>query len=706
MTTVTPSTVDPGVAARLRQLSRVCAAAVLCIGGISLLGWFLDNDTLRGAYAAGITIKTNTAIALVFLGLGLLLQDFASNDSPRMRMARLCGAFAALIGFLTLAQHLTGVSLGIDELLFKEPAGAVATSSPNRMGLPSSTTLPLLGCGILLLGWRTRRGIAPSQVLAILALLVTLVPLLGYLNRLPSLYANGVVTGIALPTAVAFLLAAASVLCARPEIGVMRRVVCDDGGGILVRRMIPAVILLPIVVGYLRQIGQDAGLYSADFGRVVGTLVFICAFSALTLWTGKVISLYSRARARAEAAELEMKERLLKTLESERNARATAERTSRMKDEFLATLSHELRTPLQAIIGWTHVLHTPALAPEDLKRGVETIERNARLQTQLIEDLLDMSRIVSGKIHLDVEDVDLARVVDAVLDAMRPAAQSKNLTIEARIEARPAPVRGESARLQQILWNLVSNAIKFTPEGGGLVVRLSRGDANYRLIVRDDGVGIRPELLADIFERFSQADSSTKRRFGGLGLGLSIARQLAELHGGSLEATSEGEGRGATFTLTLPVAAALDGAPLEGAEVTDISEATIDLVGLKLLVVDDQADARELIARILRDRHAEVWTAQDVTSALGLLARERFDVLVSDIGMPARDGYDLIKDVRARGNPIPAIALTAFARAEEKVRALEAGYHAHLAKPVNPIHLARAIARLRSAARVEAAREA
>ena len=706
MTTVTPSTVDPGVAARLRQLSRVCAAAVLCIGGISLLGWFLDNDTLRGAYAAGITIKTNTAIALVFLGLGLLLQDFASNDSPRMRMARLCGAFAALIGFLTLAQHLTGVSLGIDELLFKEPAGAVATSSPNRMGLPSSTTLPLLGCGILLLGWRTRRGIAPSQVLAILALLVTLVPLLGYLNRLPSLYANGVVTGIALPTAVAFLLAAASVLCARPEIGVMRRVVCDDGGGILVRRMIPAVILLPIVVGYLRQIGQDAGLYSADFGRVVGTLTFICAFSALTLWTGKVISLYSRARARAEAAELEMKERLLKTLESERNARATAERTSRMKDEFLATLSHELRTPLQAIIGWTHVLHTPALAPEDLKRGVETIERNARLQTQLIEDLLDMSRIVSGKIHLDVEDVDLARVVDAVLDAMRPAAQSKNLTIEARIEARPAPVRGESARLQQILWNLVSNAIKFTPEGGGLVVRLSRGDANYRLIVRDDGVGIRPELLADIFERFSQADSSTKRRFGGLGLGLSIARQLAELHGGSLEATSEGEGRGATFTLTLPVAAALDGAPLEGAEVTDISEATIDLVGLKLLVVDDQADARELIARILRDRHAEVWTAQDVTSALGLLARERFDVLVSDIGMPARDGYDLIKDVRARGNPIPAIALTAFARAEEKVRALEAGYHAHLAKPVNPIHLARAIARLRSAARVEAAREA
>jgi CheY-like chemotaxis protein/two-component sensor histidine kinase len=307
-----------------------------------------------------------------------------------------------------------------------------------------------------------------------------------------------------------------------------------------------------------------------------------------------------------------------------------------------------------------------------------------------------MSRIVSGKIHLEIEDVDLAAVVDAVLEAMRPAAQAKNLSIDVRIEERPAPVRGESARLQQVLWNLVSNAIKFTPEGGHLAVRLARENPHIRLTVKDDGIGIRRELLGDIFERFSQADSSTKRRFGGLGLGLSIARQLAELHGGTLVAESAGEGQGATFTLKLPVAAAVHGFDADEPEVTDIAEAAIDLVGLRLLVVDDQPDARELIARILRDRHAEVWTAQDVTSALALLARERFDVLVSDIGMPVRDGYDLIREVRAKGNPIPAIALTAFARAEEKTRVLEAGYHAHLAKPVNPVHLARAIARVRS----------
>jgi signal transduction histidine kinase/ActR/RegA family two-component response regulator len=558
-----------------------------------------------------------------------------------------------------------------------------------------------------MLGWRTRRGIAASQIFAALALLVVMVPLLGYINGLPSLYSVATTTGIALPTALAYFTAAIGLLCARPDVGVMRRVVADDPGGVLVRRLIPAVFTVPVVVSWLRQAGQNAGLFDADLGRVLGTLTFISVFSALTIWTGKVVSLQSRARLRAEAAELEMKERLLRTLESERNARATAERTSRMKDEFLATLSHELRTPLQAILGWTHVLGTPALAPEDLSRGIETIERNARLQTQLIEDLLDMSRIVSGKIHLEIEDVDLASVVDAVVDTVRPAAQAKNLVLTSKVEVRPAAVRGESARLQQVLWNLLSNAIKFTPEGGTIHVGLTRETAHFRVEVVDDGIGIKPEILSDIFERFSQADSSTKRRFGGLGLGLSIARQLAELHGGMLEAESAGEGLGARFTLKLPVAAAAtDGAATnEGPEVTDIAEATVDLVGLRILVVDDQPDARELIARILRDRHAEVWTAQDVTSALALLARERFDLLISDIGMPGRDGYDLIRELRAKGNPIPAIALTAFARAEERNRVLEAGYHAHLAKPVNPVRLAKAVAAVRTAPAPATARE-
>jgi signal transduction histidine kinase/CheY-like chemotaxis protein len=696
--TFEPSRSNPSVVAKLRNLSLASGVVVALVGLIVLIGWALGNDTLRGAFAEGITVKTNAAVGLVLLGIALVLFSPAAPPRWRVWLARVLAGTAFLIGFLTLIENRAGLDLGIDQLLFREVTGAAATVSPNRMGMPASICLVLLGAALALLGWRTRRGVVVSQWLALAAILLMLFPMLGYLYSIPVLYDVASVTGIALTTALAFLLLACGILCARPEIGFIRRVVADDGGGIVVRRLLPAALLLPIVLGSLRQAGQDAGLYDANFGRILGLVSFIVVFSGLTLWTGKVISLHARARARAEAAESELQKQLLATLESERTARAAAERSSRMKDEFLANLSHELRTPLQAIVGWTHVLSHDGLAPEDLRRGVETIGRNARLQTQLIEDLLDMSRIVSGKIQLEVEDVDVARVIDAVLDAVRPAAQSKNLMIESRVVPRPAIVRGESARLQQILWNLMSNAIKFTPAGGRIELRLSREGTHYNLRVRDSGVGIRSELLGEIFERFSQADSSTKREFGGLGLGLSIARQLTELHGGVLMANSDGEGTGATFTLRLPVAAVLGEPAADGAgdsEETDPRLVTVDLSGLRVLVVDDQEDARELIARILRARQAEVWTSQDVTSALSLLGTVSFHVLVSDIGMPARDGYDLIREVRAKGIGLPAIALTAFARPEERTRVLAAGYQAHLAKPVDPAHLALAVARVK-----------
>jgi signal transduction histidine kinase/ActR/RegA family two-component response regulator len=692
---------NPSVCDKLRTAALVCGGIITALGGIALVGWIIGVEALQGQFAAGITMKANTAIGLILLGLALLLTARTTSSSWPDRLGRALAVAAAAIGFATLFEHVTGVDLGIDQALFREAAGAIATTSPNRMGIPAASAMPLVGLAILFLGARARRNVVPSQAFAAITILIMLFPLIGYILNMPSLYGIAV-TGIAFSTAIAFTLAAVGVLCARPTLGVMRRVVADDGGGIVVRRMLPAALVLPVLLGWLRQTGQDAGLYDQSFGRILSMVSFIVVFSTLTLWTGKVISLHARARARAEAAESEMKDRLLKTLESERSARAAAEKSSRMKDEFLATLSHELRTPLQAIVGWAHVLSRTGLAPEDQKRGVETIERNARLQTQLIEDLLDMSRIVSGKIRLEVEDVDLVRVVDAVLDAVRPAAQAKNLTIESRLGDQPAIVRGESSRLQQVVWNLLSNAIKFTNAGGRIEVSLARVDSHFDLRVRDTGIGIRPDLLGEIFERFSQADSSTTRKFGGLGLGLSIARQLAELHGGVILAESDGEDRGATFTLRLPVGAALgETLPETADEAAELSAGAVDLAGLRVLVVDDQSDARELIARILRDRLAEVWTAQDVASALALLARERFDVLISDIGMPGRDGYDLIREVRSKGNTLPAIALTAFARAEEKKRALDAGYQTHLAKPVDPAQLARAIARVQAPSSVE-----
>jgi signal transduction histidine kinase/ActR/RegA family two-component response regulator len=692
---------NPSVCVKLQTAALVCGGIVAALGGVALIGWIAGIESLRGGFAAGITMKTNTAIGLILLGIALLLTARTHASSWPGRFGRVLAGIPVLIGSATLFQHATGVDLGIDQALFREAAGAIATTSPNRMGIPSSTAMPLVGLAIIFLGARARGNVVPSQAFAALTILIMLFPLVGYILNMPSLYGIAV-TGIAFSTAIAFALAAVGVLCARPTQGMMRRVVADDGGGIVVRRLLPAAIILPVLLGWLRQTGQDAGLYDANFGRILSMVLFIVVFSTLTLWTGKVISLHARARARAEAAESEMKDRLLKTLESERSARTAAEQSSRMKDEFLATLSHELRTPLQAIVGWAHVLSRTGLAPEDQKLGVETIERNARLQTQLIEDLLDMSRIVSGKIRLEVDDVDLARVVEAALDAVRPAAQAKNLTIGSRLEEQPAIVRGESARLQQVVWNLLSNAIKFTEAGGRIEVGLARVDSYFDVCVRDTGIGIRPDLLGQIFERFSQADSSTTRQFGGLGLGLSIARQLTELHGGMIVAESAGEGRGSAFTLRIPVGAALRETLPEGTDDgAELATATVDLAGLRMLVVDDQSDARELIARILRDRKAEVWTAQDVASALALLARERFDVLISDIGMPGRDGYDLIREVRSKGLTLPAIALTAFARAEEKKRALDAGYQTHLAKPVDPAQLARAIARVQAPSSIE-----
>jgi CheY-like chemotaxis protein len=370
-----------------------------------------------------------------------------------------------------------------------------------------------------------------------------------------------------------------------------------------------------------------------------------------------------------------------------------------MKDEFLATLSHELRTPLQAMLGWLHILRQETLEPADSRRGLEAIERNARLQAQLIEDLLDMSRIESGKVRLDMQDVDLALVIESALAAAAPAADARGLVLERRIDPSVGLVRGDAARLQQVLWNLISNALKFTPRGGRVTVALRQSPAHVELSVTDTGIGINPEFLAHVFDRFRQADPSTTRQHGGLGLGLSIARHLTELHGGTLEAVSDGPDRGATFTVRLPQSAtlAVDPAkPLRPIRLdADDGAAADSLAGTRVLVVDDREDARELIARLLADREATVTAVPGVDEAIECLTRGTFDVLVSDISMPGRDGYELIRHVRAHVGALPALALTALAREEDEQRALAAGYDRHLAKPISPERLVAVVAGLR-----------
>jgi PAS domain S-box-containing protein len=389
-------------------------------------------------------------------------------------------------------------------------------------------------------------------------------------------------------------------------------------------------------------------------------------------------------------------------LDSERTARAEAERVSKLKDEFLATLSHEIRTPLNAILGWSQIMRS-SKDPADAAQGLDVIERNARAQAQIIEDLLDMSRIISGKVRLDVQRVDLAPVVRAAVDTARPTAEAKGVRLLSVIDPlAQVAVSGDPNRLQQIFWNLLSNAIKFTPKEGRVQVVLERVNSHLEISVSDSGEGIKPEFLPYVFDRFRQADASTTRRHGGLGLGLSIVKQLVELHGGSISAKSDGTGCGSTFIVALPMTvlhadheteterrhprASLNGPP----------DACVELKSVRVLVVDDEADARSLVRRLLEDCHATVTTASSVPEALALLAAGGFDVLVSDIGMPGEDGYSLVRKLRAlgraNGGDLPAIALTAYARPEDRVKAITAGFQMHVAKPVEPIELVTMVA--------------
>ena len=395
-------------------------------------------------------------------------------------------------------------------------------------------------------------------------------------------------------------------------------------------------------------------------------------------------------RKRIEAVELAGAERDA-LLEAERSARMAAQRATRVKDEFMATLSHELRTPLSAILGWTQVLlKGGATEPAEQRRALEVIDRNARAQVQLIDDLLDLSRIMTGKIRLDLHQVSLPSVVEAAVDSARPAADVKDIRLKVILDPVRATVNADATRLQQVVWNLLSNAIKFTPKGGQIQVLLQRVNSHLELSVSDTGIGIPPNFLPHVFDRFSQRDSSTTRVFGGLGLGLAISKQLVELHGGSIRVASEGEGHGSTFFVELPLSIvqveeerALRVHPTAEVESTE-PLALPQLAGIHVFVVDDEPDAREILERVLRGQGAEVTSFSSAEEALAALKATKPTVIVSDIGMPVMDGYQLMRALRAgdtRIGRIPALALTAFARAEDRKRALVAGYQAHLAKP-------------------------
>jgi signal transduction histidine kinase/ActR/RegA family two-component response regulator len=407
---------------------------------------------------------------------------------------------------------------------------------------------------------------------------------------------------------------------------------------------------------------------------------------------------------RSEIAERVRIERERQALfEREQAARAQAESVNRMKDEFLATLSHELRTPLNAILGWAHLLTSGKADEPTTQRALGVIRNNAMAQSQLIEDILDVSRIISGKLRLNLAPVSLRAVIEEALDSVAPAAEAKCIAIARHLEDVET-ITGDKDRLQQVFWNLLSNAVKFTPRDGRVVVRLERAGGDVVIAVEDSGIGISPEFLPYVFDRFTQADGSATRRHGGLGLGMAIVRHLVELHGGIVRAYSEGENRGTSFTASLPMRVA---APAESPEAfqpqhqPESSEALPNLDGVRILVVDDEVDSRSFLSALLQKQGATVWVAGSAGEAIDAFTASRPDVLVSDIAMPGQDGYDLIRLVRDRaphdGGRTPAVALTAYVRPEDAAAALSAGYQRHIKKPVVVSELIVAVAALAAA---------
>ncbi|MDP9036098.1 MAG: PAS domain S-box protein [Myxococcota bacterium] len=431
-------------------------------------------------------------------------------------------------------------------------------------------------------------------------------------------------------------------------------------------------------------------------GRILGAMTFVFAESARR-YSPEDLQ-FAEELARRAALALDNAQ----LFESEQTARRNADIANRAKDDFLATVSHELRTPLNAMLGWTRMLRAGGLSTEKQERALATIERNAVIQSQLIEDLLDVSRIISGKLRLEVQSVEFADIIEQAIDALRFAAETRSITVVTTIDEHAGPMMGDPQRLQQVVWNLLSNAIKFTPKGGRIGISVERVDSSLQLIVSDSGRGIAPEFLPHVFERFKQADGSATRAHGGLGLGLAISRHIVELHGGTIEVKSRGEGCGATFAVLLPLSPIRRQTSrrraLHGAAAPGTLEQRPELKGLRVLVVDDEPDARELLVEVLANCGAVVSSAASVAEAMANVVSGRPDVVVADIGMPGEDGYELIRRIRAlppdAGGSTPAAALTAYARTEDRRKALDAGFMMHVPKPVEPAELIAVVANL------------
>ena len=526
-----------------RRTTPAAGLLLVVIASLVLVGWTFGIEKLMALFGP-ITMKANAAVGILAFGVGLIL--VSSSTRWASLTGRLLAKFVCVLGAATLCQHMLGWDFGIDQLLFREAPGALATASPGRMGVNASLCFVLGGIALSALHRDTLEAAVTAQVFGALVVVCAMVPLVGFLYGATQLYAVARFTGIGIHTGVALFILGLTMLTARPGEGPVSALLANAPHGIMARRLLAVAVILPLALGYLRVAGERGGWFDLPLGTSL-LVVAVIVLLSLTIWrTALALRRTNEELQRAQQA-------LSDLLELERTARQKAEQADRAKDEFIAALSHELRTPLNAILGWMYMLRNETVPDAAKGKAAEAVVRNAGLLARLIEDLLDTSRITTGRLELAMAPLDLKTVVQAAIESVLPASEQRGVFVTLESDPAVPSLSGDAQRLQQVIWNLLSNAIKFSPPGATVAVRTTVHNGSAVVTVRDSGAGIDPAFLPRIFDRFQQADSSPAREHGGLGLGLYIASHLTELHGGSLEAQSDGDGKGAEFTLRLPI---------------------------------------------------------------------------------------------------------------------------------------------------------
>jgi len=653
-----------------RGVTLFAAAFAVTGGTLALAGYAFDIPRLADWNGAGIAMFPNTALCAIVSGLALGLLPF---DDARAKIAvRFLGAVVMLIGLATLFEHVTNINLHIDTLLFQRPWGLKASTAPMRMGPPGSAAFTLLGLSLVLstFGLTSRRA---AVWFGLVVLAMSALPLVGFLYGANELYDIARLTGIAFQTALVIAILSIGLEAANPDIGAANLLARHDAGGLLFRRIAIPAILFFIIIGRFRQMGEAAGYYDSPFGTALRSLIDIAMTLGLLWWAANGLSRAEEATRRESDARAASEDRLKSALAALREA-------DRRKDEFLATLAHELRNPLAPVRNMVEILKRESGSSETKKNAIETIERQISQMVRLIEDLVDVNRISRGKLELERRPTDIASIIELAVETSQPVVNGSGHRLDINLPKEKVIVEADQIRLAQVFSNLLNNASKFTRAGGQIGLEVQRKNGDVHVTVTDNGVGIPPENLTSIFEMFAQSKPANADQVGGLGIGLTLARQIVELHDGSIEAASDGVGQGSRFIVRLPaakVATAETGVPTPVEPHKPAAR--------RILVVDDNEDSASSMALLLKFNGNDTAIAFSGPEALQKVEEFRPEAVLLDIGLPGMDGYEVCRAIRALpyGPNMKIVAVTGWGQDDDRQRTHEAGFDAHLVKPVD-----------------------